>query len=253
MRGFELEDQPWFPRRLRRMMMEYIGFLANGLGSYRGLAPLLAQALETTGSNEVLDLGSGSGAPVVGLSTAPELSGVHFILSDLHPIGGTQAPVGPRFQWHPTPLDALHVGDAHYPDAVRTLFNGYHHFAESDKVRLLEQHGAQGLLVAEILAPTPWTLFRVLLATTIGQVFLAPFVRPFRVERLFWTWIVPVNLITVTFDGIMSVLRVDPPARLHARARAHAPPGTAVHTGRSGPWWAPVHWFLVLPATETSQ
>jgi hypothetical protein len=245
--GFELEDQPWFPRRLRRMMMEYIGFLANGLGSYRGLAPILAEALERQGASTVLDLASGSGAPIVGLKSAPELAtGVHFILSDLHPIDGVAPPAG--VHWHPRPLEAVGQAAEVHLEAVRTLLNGYHHFSEVDKGRLIAQHGPRGILVAEILTPSVGALVRVLLATTVGQVLLAPFVRPFRWERLFWTWVVPVNLLTVTFDGMMSVLRVDPPARLVARARAHAPMGTEVRHGQCGPWWAPVHWVFVGPA-----
>jgi hypothetical protein len=251
-RGFELEDQPWFPRRLRRMMMEYIGFLGHGLGSYRGLAPVLARAVAEAGADGVLDLASGSGAPVAGLQQSSGLEGVQFILSDLYPVGENDAlratfrdPTSVR--WHAEPLDARHGAVDAYPGALRTLLNGYHHFGESDKIRLLEAHGRRGFLVAEILEPTPGCLARVLLATTVGQVILAPFVRPFRWERLFWTWVVPINLFTVTFDGVMSVLRVDTPRRLEARARAHAPSGTQVTAGRSGPWWAPIHWVLVLP------
>jgi hypothetical protein len=34
-----------------------------------------------------------------------------------------------------------------------------------------------------------------------------PFIRPLSLRRIFFTYILPVNLITITYDGIISVLK----------------------------------------------
>jgi hypothetical protein len=36
---------------------------------------------------------------------------------------------------------------------------------------------------------------------------LTPFIRPFSLKRMIFTYIIPINIITITFDGIVSVLK----------------------------------------------
>jgi hypothetical protein len=241
--GFELEDQSWFPEYLRRMQTEYIGWLVEVLGVYAPLATELGAALSLSGGTTVVDLCSGNGGPIRTLARSSALAGVRFILTDAFPSpAGTGAP---NIAWEPAPVDAL---SENVPPGFRSCFNAYHHFSEQEKVDLLRIHGRQGLLVAEILRPTPVCFLQVLLTTTVLQVLLCPFVKPFRWDRLLFTWLLPVNLLTVTWDGLVSVFRVDGPSRLAARSSTHAPPEVTVRSGVHGPWWARVSWALLIPA-----
>jgi hypothetical protein len=43
--------------------------------------------------------------------------------------------------------------------------------------------------------------------TTIGVLLFSPFIKPFSWQRLFFTYIIPINIITISFDGIISVLK----------------------------------------------
>ncbi|MDQ3100808.1 MAG: hypothetical protein M3R08_05435, partial [Bacteroidota bacterium] len=108
-------------------------------------------------------------------------------------------------------------------------------------------HGSNGLLIAELLQPNILCFLQILLVTTIGQVFLCPFVKPFRLERLFFTWILPINILTVVWDGLVSVVRVDRLELMADRAREFAPPGSRIENGRSGPWWKQVSWVAIIP------
>ena len=58
---FEFEDQPWFPDVLRAGQMDYLRFMISGLGIYRPVAPLLANGLQQTSQNQLLELGAGAG------------------------------------------------------------------------------------------------------------------------------------------------------------------------------------------------
>jgi len=239
----ELEDQPWFPSWMRRMQTEYIGWLVQRFGLYRPLAPVLADMLERAGAEAVTDLGAGNGGPTLALAVHPSLHGVSFTLTDLYPspaISGLD-----NVHWHHEPVDALAM-NAQLP-GMRTMFNAFHHFKEADKRRLIAQSGRHGLFVAEILQPDVWCFLKVVFTTTVGQILMAPIVRPFRLERLFFTWILPVNLFTVTWDGIASVIKVDKPKMLAQRARESAPLGTATFSGVCGYPWARISWFCVLP------
>lgn len=226
------------------MQTEFIGWLVHRFGVYGPLAPVLADMLQRAGVGEVTDLGAGSGGPSMALARHQALETVSFVLTDLYP---TPTETGTdRVRWFHGPVDAL-ATPPHLP-GMRTMFNAFHHFEESDKVKLIAGAGSHGLFVAEVLQPDVWCFLKIAFTTTVGQVLLAPLVRPFRWERLLFTWILPVNLITVTWDGLASVLKVDAPGRMFERARLSAPEGCTTFSGMSGYVWAPVAWFCVLPA-----
>jgi len=45
------------------------------------------------------------------------------------------------------------------------------------------------------------------LTTTIGCLLLTIFIKPFSLIRLLFTYILPVNILTITYDGMISVLK----------------------------------------------
>jgi hypothetical protein len=244
---FELEDLSGFPEVLRRQQVEFIGWLVDRFGIYAPVVPLLSGVLLRTGNAQITDLGSGSGGPIHYLARQPGLSHVDFLLTDRFPTRtGTAVK---HVEWHPEPVDALS------PKApgtgLLTLFNAFHHFTPEQQQQLVHAHASRGLLVFEILQPNVITFLKILFTTTIGQLLLAPFVRPFRWERLLFTYILPINLITIPWDGLVSVLRSDQAKTLVHRFHSAAPTGHAVDGGTVGPWWAPVTWVSCLPDRRT--
>jgi len=90
-----------------------------------------------------------------------------------------------------------------------TMFNAFHHLnaGEQDQsVRGLRDKEASAYFV-EILEPTLSCGVKVFLGTTLGVLLLMPFVKPFSLGRLFFTYLVPINMITITWDGMLSVAR----------------------------------------------
>lgn len=244
---FEFEDLPGFPSVLRRMQVEFIGWLVERAGIYRPMVTQLYKALYFTETRELTDLGSGNGGPVFYLSTFPALAAVRFLLTDRFP---SPAPTGSDYVlWHGASVDAM---DPDPPGTgPLTLFNAFHHFTPEQQEQLVRLHGPRGLLVHEVLQPNAFVFLKILFTTTVGQLLLAPFVRPFRWERLFFTYVLPINLITIPWDGMVSVLRSDTPERLMERMRNAAPEGCEVLGGTAGPWWAPVTWVHCLPPRAT--
>ena len=239
----ELEDLPGFPSVLRRQQVEYIGWLVDAIGIYAPVTPLLSAALDHVGRPDVTDLGSGSGGPIHSLARQPELARVRFVLTDRYP---SPTPThSPAVVWHAAPIDALSHGAP--GRGVLTLFNAFHHFTPAQQQQLIRTHGRRGVLVFEVLQPTLPTLLKILLTTTLGQLLLAPCVRPFRWERLLLTYLFPINLLTIAWDGVVSVVRSSRPATLVQRLHSAAPAGCAVNGGTVGPWWAPVTWVSCLP------
>ena len=95
------------------------------------------------------------------------------------------------------------------PSTLYTMYNSFHHFSDNEQRSLVQKMVQPGscFCFVEILEPGFFTLIRILFASTILQVFSAPFVKPFSLARLFFTYVIPVNLLTVLYDGIISVLK----------------------------------------------
>lgn len=88
-----------------------------------------------------------------------------------------------------------------------TMFNAFHHFNKEQQTAIINnilQAKAKAYFV-EILEPGVWFTIKIFFATTVGQLLLAPFVKPFSLKRLLFTYLIPINLITIATDGIISV------------------------------------------------
>jgi hypothetical protein len=250
---FELEDKSWFPPLLRRMQTDFIGWMVMRFGVYSPLAETFALAFKQSNATTWVDLASGNGGPACSLLHTLKIQSllshtVQLQLTDLFP--GFPKSLPADVTAFPQPYNAC---DSHLElPGFKSLFNAFHHFDESAKIALIKKHGPCGLFVVEILQPTFWVFLKIILITTVGQVFLAPFVRPFSWMRIVFTYLIPINIFSITFDGLMSVLRVDSLAVMHRRAEQHLPFGCSLHSGKSGPWWAPLSWFYIVPSNEPS-
>jgi hypothetical protein len=151
----------------------------------------------------------------------------------------------PRVAWHPAQVDAL--GGELPGDGLLTLFNAFHHFTPEQQRQFVRSHASRGVMIFEVLQPTAFAFLNILFTTTVGQLLLAPFVRPFRWERLLFTYLLPINLITIPWDGLVSVLRSSHASTLVDRLRSAVPEGHTLEGGTVGPWWAPVTWVRCLP------
>jgi len=237
---YELEDQPWFPRLLREFQTGYIGYLTARWAGYSRLLPLLHDPQCT--AREQVDLCSGSGEPAITV-----FGGVarftHLILTDLYPQHGVIQDA--HITYDQRPMDARSFEPR--SGTCYTMFNALHHFDDRDKVRLvhkLRAAGAEALLV-EVLEPTVLCLCKVVLASTLGVLVFTPFVRPFSLARLLLTYVIPINIITITWDGLVSVLRSRSKSRYRALFAAD-PQGITVHHLQSR--WRSIIAIQLLPS-----
>jgi len=94
-------------------------------------------------------------------------------------------------------------------NTVYTTYNAFHHFPKTQQKAFVKKMAAHKtcFLIGEILTPGFFNGVKILLTATLLQLLTAAFVKPFSLPRLFFTYIIPVNLFTVTYDGIISVIR----------------------------------------------
>lgn len=211
---FELEDQPWLPAAIRNGMVDCLRFFFGQLKPYQSTAAAIKDLMERSGQTEVLDLGSGGGG------------GIEEVSKELDRLCGRQVPVtlsdkfpnldafrylkeksGGQISYLAEPVDALAVPAA--LPGVRTLYTAFHHFTPEQALRLMQKAAADkvpiGIFEGTVRKPLNLLLmlpqpFVILLCT--------PLMRPFRWNRLFWTYLVPAIPAGVFWDGVASFLRL---------------------------------------------
>jgi SAM-dependent methyltransferase len=197
----ELEDYPWFPSRLRKMQLEFVGWISVQLRLYR---PVL-QLLNKFPSHEWLDLGSGSGWPAfyIQKNASPQ---IHYTLSDLYP-DSVSDEVKKWVKIQEEPLNLLEF----QPEQGKqyTLFNAFHHFTPQQQFQLIKnmKEAKAACIIAEVLEPTLLSFIQVSLAAFVVQPLTAWTIRPYSVLRILTTYLIPLQLITVAWDGWLSVLK----------------------------------------------
>lgn len=252
LRLFEFEDLPWFPAPIRAGMMDYLRFMISALGTYRPIAPLLAEGLRRTAQTRVLELGAGAGG-----GTETVLAALHALhqpatitLTDLYPQPAAWADIARRTHgsigYEPTPVNALAVPAQ--LGGFRTIFSAFHHFPPAAATALLRDavRANTGIGVFEGAGKHWAELLLAVSVLPVAQLLLTPFFRPFRLSRLFFTYLVPLIPLCTIWDGVVSVLRMYSPDELLALAHAADPAGTFTwQAGRKHHWWGPQVTYLV--------
>lgn len=198
----ELEDYNGFPAILRNFQTDYIGFVVKTFSIYKPFIELLKSHQKE--GNIMFDLCSGSGEPAISIYKKSKVFKALF-LSDKYPN-----------QLHSNDQSINYISDSidaleytFNKDSVYTMFNAIHHFDDAQKIEILKriQNNYTSAYCVEILQPTFKCFVQVLFASTIGVLALTPFIQPFNLKRLLFTYIIPINVLTIAYDGCVSVLK----------------------------------------------
>ena len=197
----ELEDYPWFPSSLRKMQLEYVGWISVQLKLYR---PLLKEIIKFP-SNQWIDLASGSGWPACYIQNNASHQ-VHYTLSDLYP-DSVSNEVKKQVK---VESDSLDINKFQPQNGKQySLFNAFHHFSSAQQKQLIKKmkEARASCIIAEVLEPSLLSFIQVTLAALIVQPLAAWAIRPFSVLRMITTYLIPVQLVTVAWDGWLSVFK----------------------------------------------
>jgi len=200
----ELEDYSWFPAALRRWQMEFIGNVVIWVKLYKPFVPVIQQLAAENKITALQDLCSGSGMPAVYIANRLTRK-LPLQLTDKYP--DTRFKNIPGVSYSLLPVDCTAIEPE--KNICYTMFNAFHHFPATQQEDFINRMAKSKtpFIIAEILEPGLVNMIKIIFTTTILQLFAAPFVKPFSLLRLFFTYIIPVNIITVTYDGIISVLK----------------------------------------------
>jgi hypothetical protein len=216
----EIHEQRWFPKTFRDGVMDALQAVFRIGKIYEPVTARLVSAVQASGARRLIDLCSGAGGPWISLhqtlareSTDPP----EICLTDKYPNiaafrGAREASHG-AISYCTESVDATRIPQR--LAGFRVMFTSFHHFAPNQATAILQNtiDSRQGIAIFEAARRRPLSILLTFLLP-LGAFFTVPFVRPFRLSRLIWTYLIPVIPFVLWFDGILSCLRAYSPAEL---------------------------------------
>ena len=217
----EFEDYAWFPNAVRDGITDYLRFFVSLIDLYKPIVPFIKELLDKTGSDTIIELGSGGGGGIEKVvSHLDKICNIKtkIILTDFFPnikaFKLIKERNEERFDYFSDPVDADEVPEN--LKGVRTLFSAFHHF-DSVKAKAVirdavEKNSSIGVFDG---AERKLRYIAGVIIFTILFIFIVPlFTKPFKLSRFFYTYILPLIPLFALFDGIVSMLRMYTPEEL---------------------------------------
>jgi len=247
----ELHEQPWCPTLLRDSVTELLRLFAEVGGTYRPVLTKLTRATQASGAHRIVDLCAGAGGPWSSLLPHVPESIETVVLTDLYPsrtaIERAAANSSGRIRFHPESVDAANIAPA--LDGFRTMFTSFHHFRPEQARAILAdavEHDV-GIAVFEQTERSLAAVARMVAILPCAALVLTPWVRPWSLGRLFFTYAVPAIPALLALDGVVSCLRTYSPEELRALVQSLDAPHYAWEIGVTRGFWTPVTYLIGHP------
>lgn len=210
--AFEFGDLSWFPKNFRNYGTDYLQFAANILDLYKYIIPIIKKGIESSTTVTIVDIGSGGGGGLLKIARHLKKSIPKFkiILSDYHPnidaFNKTMAEQPEVFEYIKESVNALAVPKD--LKGFRTQFASLHHFKPKDAKAILQSavDDKQSIGIFEPLQRDVKHIFQMLLSP-ISVLLLTPFIKPFKLDRIIFTYLIPILPLITVWDGVVSVMR----------------------------------------------
>lgn len=208
---FEFEDLRWFPPFLRNYETDFLRFLSSKTGMFNPAIPVINRGLKSTSTDVIIELGSGGGGPI--LSLLPKLLEKHprlqVYLTDLYPNISAFEMLKERsksIHYIKSPIDIRKIpGNL---SGLRTLFLIFHHFKPEEAREILREavRGHKPIAIFEGQERSFPSIIAMLFSPLTVLV-TTPFIGPFKVGRIIFTYFIPLVPLIIMWDGVVSSLR----------------------------------------------
>lgn len=205
----EIHELPWIPASLRNCITGHLQFVIEKLEPYKVVFPRLNRALTSSESTKINDLCSGGGGPLLSLSREVNREQT-IVMSDRYPnlpaFQSLEELSGGKISYRVESVDCLKFKPE--TNSFYTLFTSFHHFRPEECRTLISNltQSSSGLAICEVTGRSPLA-FLMLFPVCLSMFFVTPWVKPFRVSRLFWTYCFPAAPLIAFIDGVISNFR----------------------------------------------
>ncbi|TDW52259.1 hypothetical protein EV144_101947 [Flavobacterium sp. 270] len=208
---FEFEDQSWLPNFIRNYMTDFLQFLSNKTPMYKGIVPIIEKGLKQSKTNQIIDLGSGGGGGLIWINKElrKNIPDLKILLTDYFPninaFEYTQKQAN-NFEFIKTSIDARNVPEN--LNGLRTQFLSLHHFKPKDAQQILQNAVDSNSSIAIFEGQErSFQSILAMIGSPITVLLTTPFIRPFNIGRIIFTYLIPIVPILILWDGVVSSLR----------------------------------------------
>lgn len=223
---FEFEDHKWFPDIIREGQTDYLHFVISKAGIYGPAAAIMKDVLDNSNENEIIDLCSGGGGGIdLFQKDIEEITGrkIKITLSDKYPnipaFEKIRKMTSGGIDYMKESVDIRKIPEN--IRSIRTIFSAFHHFIPDDAGAVLKDAVNNRVPIAIFEGADKNILYflGILFTTPVIFFFITPFMKPFKLSRIFFTYIIPLIPITTTWDGLVSILRMYTPEEMLKMAK----------------------------------
>lgn len=217
---FEFEDLKWFPGFLRQGITDFLMFVFSKTNRYSPVIPLIKESLEKANINHIVDLCSGSGGGVENIRRNLNYSSggkITLTLTDKYPNIKAFQKIKQGCEdidFISESVDATNV-PVHLK-GFRTIFTAFHHFKPDMGEAILRDAVEKGVSIGifELGNKGFAALLKLFITVPLGLFCVTPFLRPFKISKIIFTYLIPLIPLCTLWDGIVSTIRVYSPAEL---------------------------------------
>jgi len=210
--AFEFNDLSWVPNNFRNYATDFLQFVSDTLDIYKGVIPVIKKGVQSSGNNTIIDVASGGGGGLVKIAEQLKKSIPHLkiILSDYYPnieaFKKTKVTQDEVFEYIEDSVNAMDVPS--YLKGFRTQFLSFHHFKPAAAKAILQNaiDNNQPVGIFEVQQRNFKNLLQTLLSP-ISVLLVTPFIKPFKVDRIIFTYLIPLFPLVTLWDGVVSVFR----------------------------------------------
>ena len=256
---FEFIDLPWYPAALRDLQTDALQRLTGP--AFRAVAPLIAETLERTRTDRIVDLCSGGGGPWPTLRTqiaAP------ITLTDRYPnrprFAAMRDESDGQVDFAPDPVDAQAV--PRHLTGMRTIFSAFHHLRPPEAVALLRDARDAGVPIGVFDVGSARTnagsLIRTLLFSALAPALflltyyvITPKLGPLTWQRIVFVYLLPVVPFVTAWDFLVTALRAYTVEEMRSMVAGLGEDTYEWDVGEIGTKRLPIHYIIGEPSRES--
>ncbi len=185
---FQFSNQKWYPEFLKNSMYEFMTWFVNKVGAAKPFLPVMEEALKHQNSIVSIDMNLGAGFETLAPYIDKEINVKHLSFENFN-------------------IDQK---------GVYVLVNSFHQLRREQAYNLLKQVSESGnsCVILEGNNDSLWQVFGMTVIVPLTVIFTAAFVKPFRIERLLFTYVIPVLPFVTFWDGFMALFKLYAPSDL---------------------------------------
>ncbi|MEW7279235.1 hypothetical protein ABW636_11635 [Aquimarina sp. 2201CG1-2-11] len=177
---------------------------------FKPVIPILEKALIKSNTHQIIDLGSGGGGLLwINSELKKRIPDLKIILTDYYPNISAFKFIKAQsnnFEYIEKSIDARNVPTK--LKGLRTQFLSFHHFRKSDAQLILRNAFISNASIAIFEAQERSVKSMLaMIFSPLTVLLVTPFIKPFKIGRIVFTYIIPIVPLFVLWDGIVSCLR----------------------------------------------